>query len=622
MSNTMSNPVTSYVGMYTQFFDELLKDYGFTFSMAEAMNGIKHISDPLDVEDVLYTMQGALCHTKEECDVFEAVFCKRFLHYASVPAMPKTPKKPNKSIASFLNMTDDALNEFLRKVRTNRKRAAQEIEKQRNSKPSRDEIRKQEQLVSDIAEDVQGKRLAALDADIRYQAAVTEATISGSQDLIQDFEKLLKQCKALADGDIACYGISEQKLHDLVREATTQSITMAQKSVMSAAVLARKAKDQDLYKAFISLAQVFQALSKSVKRTQSGTEDDERVRKAKEAVKETKQQYCDACLEYDKESNKLNQMREKMSQYERKLRECQKKVLAYDDILSDAQKAIEEKQRQSILKNQSMSHRDVFKGGHNTVKTKNAIDKLLNEDVTQLSRADIEKVLTFIRTNAKTFRQKLRKLYMTQQKKQVDIKKTIEKSVQCDGEIARLYYKKPIKSKANVVMLADISGSCRAMTSLALTYMGLMREVFPGGCHLFVFVNHLVPVDRYFSNENVTSAVESINKSVPSRGIYSNYGVPLKELRYDNTGIINKDTTIVMLGDCRNNKNYSGVEEVEWFSKRASNFFVLNPDPLNKWGQGDSIADLYAKSGATVCRVSSTQDLLTFLESASLKNHT
>lgn len=621
MSNTMSNPVASYVGMYTPFFNELLKEYGFTFSMAEAMNGIKHISDPLDVEDVLYTMQGALCHTKEECDVFEAVFCKRFLHYTSIPAIPKTPKKPNKSIASFLNMTDNALDEFLSKTRTSRERAAQEVEKQRNSKPSSDEIRKQEQLVSDIVDDVQGKRLATLDADIRYQAAVTEAVLSGNLDLIQEFEKLLKQCKALADGDIACYGISEQKLHDLVREATTQSITVAQKSVMSAAVLARKAKEPDLYKAFISLAQVFQALSKSVKRTQSGIEDDERVRKAKEAVKKAKQQYRDACREYDKESNKLNQMHDKVSQYERELRECQKKVSAYDDILSDAQKAIEEKQRQSILKNQSVNHRDVFKGGHNAVRTKNDTDKLLNEDVTQLSRVDIEKVLTYIRTNAKTFRQKLRKLYITQQKKQIDVKKTIEKSVQCDGEITRLYYKKPIKSKANVVMLADISGSCRAMTSLALTYMGLMREVFPGGCHLFVFVNHLVPVDRYFSNENVTAAVESINKNVPSRGIYSNYGVPLKELRYDNTGIINKDTTIVMLGDCRNNRNYSGVEDVEWLSKRASNFFVLNPEPRDEWGQGDSIADLYAKSGAVVSQVSSAKDLLTFLQSAGTTRH-
>ena len=189
------------------------------------------------------------------------------------------------------------------------------------------------------------------------------------------------------------------------------------------------------------------------------------------------------------------------------------------------------------------------------------------------------------------------------------------------GGVKRLYYKKPIKSKANVVMLADISGSCRAMTSLALTYMGLMREVFPGGCHLFVFVNHLVPVDRYFSNENVTAAVESINKNVPSRGIYSNYGVPLKELRYDNTGIINKDTTIVMLGDCRNNRNYSGVEDVEWLSKRASNFFVLNPEPRDEWGQGDSIADLYAKSGAVVSQVSSAKNLLTFLQSAGTTRH-
>lgn len=618
MSSAMSNPVASYVGMYTPFFSELLKEYGFTFSMAEAMNGIQHISDPLDVEDVLYTMQGALCHTKEECDVFEAVFCKRFLHYTNVPDVPKTPKKPSKSIASFLNMTDDALDDFLRKVRANRERAAQGVEDKRNSKPSRDEIKQQEQLVSDIVDDVQGKRIAALDADIRYQAAVTEVTLSGSQGLIQDFEKLFKQCKALTDGDIACYGISEKKLHDLVREATTQSIAAAQKSVMSAAVLARKAKELDLYKAFISLAQVFQALSKSVKRTQSGVEDDERVIKAKEAVNETKQQYRNACLEYDKESNKLNQMRDKMSRYERELRECQKKVSAYDDILSDAQKAIEEKQRQSILKTQSMSHRDIFKGGHNAVRTKTATDKLLNEDVTQLSRADIEKVLTYIRTNAKTFRQKLRKLYMTQQKKQIDVKKTIEKSVQCDGEIARLYYKKPIKSKANIVMLADISGSCRTMTSLALTYMGLMREVFPGGCRLFVFVNHLVPVDHYFSNENVTAAVDSINQTVPSRGIYSDYGTPLSELRNDQTGIINKDTTIIMLGDCRNNKNYPGVKEIEWLSKRASNFFILNPESQEEWGEGDSLANLYAENGAKVLRVSSTQNLLDFLESSRL----
>lgn len=421
--------------------------------------------------------------------------------------------------------------------------------------------------------------------------------------------------------ELAAYGIMERQLRNSLASGTSQELAVSQKLLLSAAVIARSAKEISLYMDFISLAKAFQDLAKSVKTSQSKVSEDTTVKAAIKKRGEATGEWEKAKEALHKAEAELEKQEMQKALYESNLRTREKRVTSYDAILTNIRKAQQEKQMQSIEKEQSLRHREVFSGGHNAVRSKKQTDALLNEDVSKLSNADIEKVLTFIRTNAKTFRQKLRKLYITQQKKQIDVKKTIEKSVQCDGEIARLYYKKPIKSKANVVMLADISGSCRTMTSLALTYMGLMREVFPGGCHLFVFVNHLVPVDRYFSNENVTSAVESINKNVPSRGIYSNYGVPLKELRYDNTGIINKDTTIVMLGDCRNNKNCSGVEEVEWLSKRASNFFVLNPDPLDKWGQGDSIADLYAKSGATVCRVSSTQDLLTFLESASLKNH-
>lgn len=422
--------------------------------------------------------------------------------------------------------------------------------------------------------------------------------------------------------ELAAYGIMERQLRNSLASGTSQELAVSQKLLLSAAVIARSAKEISLYMDFISLAKAFQDLAKSVKTSQSKVSEDTTVKAAIKKRGEATGEWEKAKEALHKAEAELEKQEMQKALYESNLRTREKRVTSYDAILTNIRKAQQEKQMQSIEKEQSLRHREVFSGGHNAVRSKKQTDALLNEDVSKLSNADIEKVLTFIRTNAKTFRQKLRKLYITKQKKQIDVKKTIEKSVQCDGEIARLYYKKPIKSKANVVMLADISGSCRAMTSLALTYMGLMREVFPGGCHLFVFVNHLVPVDRYFSNENVTAAVESINKKVPSRGIYSNYGVPLKELRYDNTGIINKDTTIVMLGDCRNNKNYSGVEEVEWLSKRASNFFVLNPDPLDKWGQGDSIADLYAKSGATVCRVSSTQDLLTFLESASLKKHT
>lgn len=44
-------------------------------------------------------------------------------------------------------------------------------------------------------------------------------------------------------------------------------------------------------------------------------------------------------------------------------------------------------------------------------------------------------------------------------------------------------------------------------------------------------------------------------------------------------------------------------------------------EPRDEWGQGDSIADLYAKSGAVVSMVGSAKDLLTFLQSAGTTRH-
>lgn len=110
MNNTISPAVDSYVQLYLPFFKELIDDYGFTFSISEALCGISHIHDPLNVEDVLYTIQGALCHTKEESDAFETLFCKRFLKHFDIPKSAKGQKKtPSAYVRSLMEMPDDAL---------------------------------------------------------------------------------------------------------------------------------------------------------------------------------------------------------------------------------------------------------------------------------------------------------------------------------------------------------------------------------------------------------------------------------------------------------------------------------------------------------------------------------
>lgn len=92
------------------------------------------------------------------------------------------------------------------------------------------------------------------------------------------------------------------------------------------------------------------------------------------------------------------------------------------------------------------------------------------------------------------------------------------------------------------------------------------------------------------------------------------YGTPIKQLRHDYAGIINKNTTVIILGDCRNNKNNPALEELDWLAKRVSSIYVLNPDDRIKWGQGDSITNLYEACGAEMLHVSTTRELLDFLQ--------
>ena len=158
-----------------------------------------------------------------------------------------------------------------------------------------------------------------------------------------------------------------------------------------------------------------------------------------------------------------------------------------------------------------------------------------------------------LRTNARIFRQTLRRKSATPRRKQVDIKATMRLAGRTNGEPLKIKYKEPKKSHANVVILTDISGSCRKVSELALYFMVMMENTFPGGCRKFVFVNSLVPVDRQFRDRGPDEGVQAVMGTVPTRGIYSDYGVTIQALRQEYGGAIRRDTTVIIIGDARNN---------------------------------------------------------------------
>ena len=74
---------------------------------------------------------------------------------------------------------------------------------------------------------------------------------------------------------------------------------------------------------------------------------------------------------------------------------------------------------------------------------------------------------------------------------------------------------------------------------------------------------------------------------------HSDYGCALRQFWSDHMERVNKRTTVLVLGDARNNYNRSELNVLRNVRMRAKNLIWLNPESKMTWGFGDSVMDEY-----------------------------
>ena len=75
---------------------------------------------------------------------------------------------------------------------------------------------------------------------------------------------------------------------------------------------------------------------------------------------------------------------------------------------------------------------------------------------------------------------------------------------------------------------------------------------------------------------------------------HSDFGRAFKMFHRDFLSIINKRTTVLVLGDARNNYNLPHEWVMRDIRQRAKQIVWLNPESRLTWGFGDSEMDRYA----------------------------
>ena len=177
----------------------------------------------------------------------------------------------------------------------------------------------------------------------------------------------------------------------------------------------------------------------------------------------------------------------------------------------------------------------------------------------------------------------------------LDFRSTVRHSLSYGGVPAEPKFRYPRPSKPEIMVVADISGSVAAFARFTLQLVYAISSQF-SRVRSFVFIDGVDEVTRFFEGiEDITEAVHRVNTEADVVWVdgHSDYGHAFESFWERWGQEISSKTSIILLGDARNNYHASQSWVVHEMRNKARHVYWLNPEPRSYWDTGDSIVSQY-----------------------------
>jgi len=232
----------------------------------------------------------------------------------------------------------------------------------------------------------------------------------------------------------------------------------------------------------------------------------------------------------------------------------------------------------------------------------------LPEDVDFLNatRADAAAIREALRPLARKLASRLARKRRSRRDAPLDFRHTMRKSLSTGGIPVELVFRKPHPSRPELIVIADISGSVATFASFTLQLVYALRSEF-ARVRCFVFVDGIDEVTELMEKaDNLAEVTHSINQGSSAVWLSgrSDYGHALKVFERRWLAQVRSRSTVLILGDARNNYLHPREESLALIAERAKTLYWLNPERVAMWNDGDSIIGKYAKycDGVYECR--------------------
>ncbi len=167
----------------------------------------------------------------------------------------------------------------------------------------------------------------------------------------------------------------------------------------------------------------------------------------------------------------------------------------------------------------------------------------------------------------------------------LDVRRTMRKNYANDGILFSLEWKMRKLDKPKVIAICDVSGSVAAVARFLLQFLYALHDVL-SGIRTFAFSGKLIETSDFFERHLVEEAVEKVMNAVGYMS--TDYGQSLSDFREGWMDIVDKRTTVIILGDARSNYTDPRADIMRELYDRSKRVIFLNPEPPPLWGTGDS----------------------------------
>jgi uncharacterized protein with von Willebrand factor type A (vWA) domain len=175
----------------------------------------------------------------------------------------------------------------------------------------------------------------------------------------------------------------------------------------------------------------------------------------------------------------------------------------------------------------------------------------------------------------------------------IHVARTIRDSMTYDGIPFHPVLTSQRNERPRIVVICDVSLSVRNTARFMLHLVYSLQSLFEQ-VRSFVFVSDLADASQLFEQGSIDEAIAAVfGGQLIDCDADSNYGRALGIFCQRHLAAVTSQTTVIVLGDGRGNRNPPNVRALEEIRRRCKQLVWLSPEPRGSWGLGSSDMPLY-----------------------------